>query len=82
MNNGEHPAFPTEGMVVSADGKSSATAFYTGLTKRELFSVILMLAEVMKAEGGYLRRDLAREAIENTDALIAELAKSGGEAGA
>lgn len=68
MSIGDRPAFP----IVDPDGVIAAG----GLTKRELFAAMAMqgfCSNSVMTETGHA--DMARMAVEQADALLAELAK-------
>lgn len=73
MNNSDMPAMPVPlnpGSSFQGHGPAD------GLTKREYFAGLAMQASVIRGYWGERKQDKAREAIEEADALLAELEKT------
>lgn len=76
-NNGDLPAMPVEGNCVDASGAYCGDVVYSeGLTKREQFAMAAMQGLRTCTDGVYIAEDLARHAVEYSDALLAELEKA------
>ena len=71
MNNSDMPAMPTE--QTTEHFSQASTHYSTGLTKREYFAGLAMQGLVGKS--GFSPIHDARQAVEQADALLAELSK-------
>lgn len=68
------PAFPQQTCELCGDPIGHMDKSYTGMTRRELIAMG-QLQVIRKIYPGMDPRDIAIEAIEDADALLAELAK-------
>ena len=71
--NGDLPAMPFEAVMARANGNTTGWTNYTGLTKREMIAMHMMTANRSRSSNYSSWADMATDAIEMTDALLAAL---------
>jgi hypothetical protein len=79
MKNGDLPAMPVRGNCVDASGAYCGDVVYSaGLSKRERFAMAAMqgLLASLTADDSLSPKELARSAVVNADALLAELERT------
>ena len=67
------PAMPLEAVMTRSNGNTTAWTNYTGLTKREMMAMHMMAANRSRGSNYMSWVDMATDAIEMTDALLAAL---------
>ena len=70
--NGDMPAMPQD-RGIWVDGIGECPTLATGLTKREMIAMHMMAANRSRSSNYSSWADMATDAIEMTDALLAEL---------
>lgn len=78
MKNGDMPAMPVTAEPYPSGAIPTSRQVASGLTKREQFSMAAMqgLLASLTADDDLSPRELARSAVMNADALLAELERS------
>lgn len=78
IKNGDLPANPTIYADLAPNGQREIYCDQAGLTKREYFAALAMqgLLASLTADDNFSPAELARSAVLNTDALLAELERT------
>lgn len=75
INNADRPAMPFQEVTGMVGGVPTGYKNHVGLTKREQFAMAAMQGLLAKNDGR-MANNVALQAVQNADALLAELEKA------